>query len=139
MPEDFETPPMSGENVPFKEMEEEHPPAPVQQEAAEKTLAAVDHKKIKKLKLMMIATVAIFAIVIIVLLTLLLKPKPAPSLPPPLPSPSPTPTATPSAVGRNVVERIEALEKQIEALDFTETDLSFPILDFNINFEKKRR
>jgi len=136
----FVAPPMSGENVPFKEMEEEHPPAPpAESEGLEKTPKPVDRKKIKRLKMMMVVSIVFFAIIIILLVAFLLKPKPEPApLPSPSPSPSPIVTATPSAVGKNVVERIEALEKQVDALDLSETDLAFPILDFEINFDKDR-
>jgi len=132
----FVTPPMSGENVPFKEMEEEHPPAPPEPKGVEETPKPVN---LKRLKIMMIGLVFLFAIIIIILLAFLLKPKPEPApLPSPLPSPPPIQTATRSAVGRNVVERIEALEIQVDSLDLSETDLAFPILDFEINFDKDR-
>jgi len=132
MPEDFEAPPMGGENIPFKELEQEKPPVP---ELVKKEMPSMAEKKIKRLKLIMIGSIVSMFFMIVILVALLLKPEPE-APPPPAPSPSPSPSPTVKVVDKSLTERIEASEKQIDGLDFAETDLAFPVLDFNINFDK---
>lgn len=95
----------------------------------------------KKNKLLITAlAIIIFFLLIVILLLLLKKPQVLPSLPP-SPSPvlvSPSPVATESALPKSLPERLESLEKQLKEVDLSQTRLSFPILDFNVNFEQKR-
>ena len=130
---EFSAPPMSGEDqVPFREMVAEQ----VEPEPG-KEPAAADKPPVKKDRIFLFGLIgALVIIVILVIVLIVVFVQPQESAPPPEPSPSPSPVAEATASGlpRNIGERRENLEKQLRNLDLEEINLSFPIIDFEIEF-----
>jgi len=132
---EFSLPPISGENVPFKELPAEQPkvtPEPVEPIVQPGTAPE------KRMKLTIVG-LAIALLIVLALLGAVLVSSRSKKTVKPLPSPTPivapTPEATSSGLPKNIQDRRDALEKQINNLDLQETDLAFPALDFNVNFK----
>lgn len=128
MTEMQETPPMSGNNLPVKELKTEKKP---------------ETKKVKKEKKRIYF---IFILLIILFFTIgiglgfYLKQKndkellPVPS-PLPLVEPSPLASPSPSPIPEGIEGKIVEFERKLKEADLKEEDLSPPILDFDIRFE----
>ena len=125
-----EAPPMSGDNLPAKELKTEKKP---------------ETKKVKKEKKRIYL---IFTLLIILFFTIgiglgfYLKQKndkellPVPSLSPSV-EPSPLASPSPSPVPEGMEGRIVEFERKLKETDLKEEDLSPPALDFDIRFKIK--
>jgi hypothetical protein len=91
-------------------------------------------KKNKFLLFGLIGALVVIVLLVAVLAMIFLRPKEVVPEPSVSPSPSPASEATASGLPKNIGERRDALEKQLQALDLQEINLSFPILDFKIEF-----
>lgn len=116
--------PFGGDNLPFREL-----PADVAREVSP------PNKKI------IIAAVSggLFILLIVVLIFLAPKNQPEPVVvaSPPVPSPLvSSPSASDSADFSGVASRLEKLEDNLKALDLSQSQLQFPLIDFKFNFEK---
>ena len=121
--------PFSGDNIPLKELKKEKRKI----EMAKKTKPKISPAVIA------MAVVIAFLLMIITLLLITSGKKPPAPQPSPIPiMPSPSPVSTTSALPKSVGERLEKLEKGLNEVDLYQTELSFPLLDFNLNFEKQR-
>ena len=121
--------PFGGDNIPLKELKKEKRKI----EMIKKTKPKISFAVIS-----MAVVIAFLLVIIVLLLTAGGKKSPLPE-PSPVPiAPSPIPTATTSALPKSVAERLDKLEKGLNEVDLYQTDLTFPLLDFNLNFSKKR-
>jgi hypothetical protein len=127
MSEDFEAVPMSGENLPLKDMET--PPPDL--EGPVKVV-----KSNSKLMILLIILVVLALIGGIYLGFNLNRAKPIPELSPSVfVSPGPTPTSTPEP--QNLEEKIDKLHSDLEDLDLKESNMLPPSLDYKIRFKIK--
>ncbi len=123
--------PFGGENLPVKELKKQAP--------------AKEEKEIvpkKKTKLLLFVLIGVIVFLLLIIVLLLFGKKEVKPLPSPTPSAvllSPSPQATPSAFPKTLSEKIEDLEKKLKETQLHKTDLAFPILDFNFNFEQKKK
>lgn len=127
---EFSVPPMSGEDqAPFRELETELPEAEPKMGSQQP-----ETKKNKLLVFGLIGALAVIVLLVAVLAMIFLRPQEAVPEPSPSPSPSPISEATASGLPKNIGERRDALEKQLQNLDLQEINLSFPIIDFEIEY-----
>ena len=127
---EFSVPPMSGEDqAPFREMAAEQPePAPKPEDVS------APAKKPKLLLFSLGGAVVVIIILVAILIMVFMRSPETPPSPSPSPLPSPSLEATVSGLPKNIGERRDTLEGQLQKLDLQETDLSFPILDFELKF-----
>ena len=120
-----EATPFGGENIPFNELKipQESKPLPVG----------------PKNKLLVPVLLGIIIVLLLSILFLFISEwqKPRPVV---LPSPtsiivSPSPEATASSL--SISERLTGLDNQLEKVDLAQTEITFPYLDFNLDFGKK--
>ena len=128
---DSPAPPMGGENLALKELKSEEEIAKAKKKALEKK------KKINLVLLLSLIVVFLIGIVI----GFFLKNKQSPSI-----SPSPRPvkkTPLPSASflpkPLTLEGKIKNFEANLKNLDFQESALNLPTLDFNIRFQPKEK
>ena len=121
--------PFGGDNIPLKELKKEKQ----RTEMIKKT-----KPKVSFVVIAMAVIIVFLLMIVILLLTAGKKKEPLPT-PSPVPiAPSPMPVATTSALPKSVAERLNKLEKGLNEVDLYQTDLSFPLLDFNMSFSKER-
>ena len=127
---EFSVPPISGEDqAPFRELVPELPePEPKAGNFQPET------KKNKRLLFGLIGALGVIVILVSVLAMIFLRPQEVAPEPNTSPSPSPISEATASGLPKNIDERRDALERQLQALDLQEINSSFPIIDFKIEF-----
>ena len=135
MTEIEKTPPMSGENLPLKELKTEKKPE------TKEEIAVFKAKKEKKRIYFIFIILLILFFAIGIGLGVYLKQKNDKSDPLPLPSPlvEASPAATPSAspVAEGIERRLAGFKKKLEEVDLKEEDLFPPVLDFKIRFKVK--
>ncbi|MGI5828192.1 MAG: hypothetical protein ACOX6V_04210 [Patescibacteria group bacterium] len=126
----FEAPPISGENVPYRELTPEMPSVPAVDPNAPKLKKGVN-------KILVIAF-SIFGLFLLSLGGLLFINKKVEPTPTTQTTVSPVPVATQSAVKTAVPvelsERISNLEKKINTVDLQELDLAYPKVEWDIRF-----
>lgn len=121
--------PFGGDNIPLKELKKE------------KRKIEMIKKTKPKISFAVIGMAVVIAFLLMIIVLLLIAGGEKPPLPEPSPVPivpSPIPTATTSALPKSVAERLEKLEKGLNEVDLYQTELTFPLLDFNLNFSKER-
>ncbi|NMB56845.1 hypothetical protein GYA19_02805 [Candidatus Beckwithbacteria bacterium] len=134
----FETPPISGESIPYRDLQEEIMPLTDEQKAqlAKKDQNQED-KKIKSLKTYIFIMGGGLFLVLILLIIVMIKISQKQN--PVLVGASPTPETTAKPLGGNLtqemVNQVNKVEKDIQDVDLQELDLSYPQLDFNISLE----
>ena len=133
---EFVIPPISGEEVPLRELspEQEVKPQPPQ---SPKTIVK-QSKWGKKTRFILIGLIIVLLVIIGVLVVVMLKiwqnKQAIPIESPPPVMTSPSPEATTSALSKDIEKRWKGLQNQVQGIDLHETDLAFPVLDFNIKF-----
>lgn len=132
MSQEFEIPPMGGENLPLSELK---PQTLTSEQPVQPT---VPTKKNNKVILLMILIV-ILAIVFGIALGSTLKPakKPEVSPSPSLVEASPSALPSPSPESQNIKERRDSLQTKINEVDFKEQTLQPPVVDYKIRFKVK--
>lgn len=125
MSEEFEVPPMSGDNLPLKELKPK--------EMAEKP----EERKNKRVPWLVILLIIIFSILLGVGIGLLIRKKNKQiSLPSPSPAtPKPSVFTSPSAKPQNLDEMINNFKKNLDEVDLKESSFNPPALDFDIRFK----
>lgn len=125
MTEELEAPPMSGDNLPLKELK------------PEETKEELEKKKSKKISLKVILLIILFSILLGIGISWLIeKRRKSAVLPSPSPAePSPSVTVLPSPTAEDLEGRINNFKKNLDEVDLKETSLNFPDLDFDIRFK----
>lgn len=135
---EFSLPPISseGEQIPFKELNPEQSQTEVQPAVAGPETGKKEMVKKNRIIVILGIVLVIAVAVLIFLLTVVLRPKKAEQIKPtPMPQASPILEATPSGeLIKNVIERRNKLKDLVENLDLEEIDLTFPSLDFDIDY-----
>jgi flagellar basal body-associated protein FliL len=125
-----ETMPFGGENLSLKELKKEKMPSP-----KKNTDGRPESKPLTILNLL-IAVIIILVLIIALLATLFVFKSPKT-----LPTPSPviiisSPTATSTAIPKSVNQRLDELETNLKKVDIEQTEYSFPLIDFKLEFNK---
>ena len=135
MTEIEKTPPMSGDNLPLKELKTEKKPE------TKEELAVFKAKKQKKRIYFIFTILLILFFIIGIWLGFYFKQKNDKPVSLPLPSPSvelsPIVSPSPSPLPEGIEGRIDAFKKKLEEVDLKEEDFSPPVLDFKIRFKIK--
>ena len=133
MTEIEKTPPMSGDNLPLKELKTEKKP--------ETKLSLAKARKGKKRVYFVFIPLLILFFISGIGLGFYFKQKNDKSelllLPSPSVEPSPIASPSPSPIPEGIKGRINAFKKKLEEIDLKEEDLSPPVLDFKIRFKIK--
>ncbi len=134
MSEEFEAPPIGGENVPFKEMQADKPEP---EQAQDSVAGQIPSQKQGKKIWLIVVLVAFFCLTLGLFLGLMFKGQKKP-LVSPSPSPaevSPSPLPSLAAPQVNLEERVSDFKRNLQEVDLEESLLNPPEVDFNIRFE----
>lgn len=124
-----EFPPFGGENLPPRELDRE------------KIVQNYDKTMVKKPKNFLIIGLLVIVAFLLGIITLLLVMPKEEKVVLVIPSPSPqellpSPAATQSGLPINISQRLQSLQTSLQNVDFNQTQFLFPIVDFEIVFEK---
>lgn len=138
MSDEFETPPMSGDNLPIRELKTQKESLEEKEETEEKKSKGISSGD--KRRFYTLVGLVIFLVFLMGLgIGLLLKnKKPQPVvLPTPQPTIIPSPVATSSSWRQDLEDKIGKFENDLKNVDLKESQFLPPLLDFNIRFELK--
>jgi hypothetical protein len=136
MKNDIPIQPMSGTDVPYKDLQSE---SPIKIEKKQAPPPQLSTKQINKLKKVIIILAGLLAGVLIALgwiLSIMWQTDNRKMI---VPTPKPEATAAPTGEtddesDSSLSRKVEILEKDLNELDLQELDLSFPILDWEIKY-----
>lgn len=132
----FATPPISGENVPYKDLPEETLPVDQTKIKNKSDLSAAD-KKIKSMKYLMFGMGGIIFIIFIILLLILFKISQGTTSNGDVKA-TPTPVVTAQPLGSNlpaeIIDQVNQANTELKELDLQELDLSYPQVDWKVKY-----
>lgn len=134
MSEDFEAPPMSGDNLPIRELKTEKEIS--EEKVEEKETKTTLFKDKRRLYLMVGGVIFLVFLMGLGIGFLLKNKKPQQGvLPTPQPTITPSPVATSSSWRQDLEDKIGKFEDDLKNVDLKESQFLPPILDFEMRFE----